>query len=188
MNIQKILLDIFLKKEIILVMKVHHFFTQEECITSINITPFHYRYLMHITNTRFRGKLTLTIDYLLKKYLAYLYKISISQEKRTLTATYQPRTKEYIIRKISIQPTYWGKLYELRFFLGYSMSFLIRIMLDWEMQEEDIPILPLFFLPRLDDEDQEEHRQINTGNNYSSKHKISHSNLEVFSLFSCPAA
>jgi len=99
-------------------MSFYHFFTQEECITSINITPFHYKYLMHITNTRFGGKLTLTINYLLKKYLVYLYKISISQEKQTLTASYQPRTKEYIIRKISIQPTYWGMLYELRFFWG----------------------------------------------------------------------
>ena len=169
-------------------MKKHYFYTQEECITSINITPFHYKYLMHVTNTRFGGKLTLTIDYLLKKYLAYLYKISIAQEKRTLTASYQPRTKEYIIRKISIQPTYWGKLYELRFFLGYSMSFLIRIMLDWDMQEQEIPFTPLFFLPRLEDEDREEHQQIQSGNNYSSKHKISHASLEVLSRFSCPAA
>ncbi len=169
-------------------MKLHHFYTQKECITSINITPFHYRYLMHITNTRFSGNLTLAVSYLLKKYLAYLYKISISQKKRTLTASYQPRTKEYIIRKISIQPTYWGKLYELRFFLGYSMSFIIRIMLDWEMQEQEIPFTPLFFLPRLDDEDREEHFQIQYGNNYSSNHKISHANLEVFSRFSCPAA
>ena len=169
-------------------MKLHHFYTQEECITSINITPFHYRYLIHITHTRFSGKLTLTIDYLLKKYLAYLYKISISQEKRTLTASYQPRTKEYIIRKISIQPTYWGKLFELRFFLGYSMSFLIRIMLDWEMREQEIPIVPLFFLPPLEDEDQEEHRQIQYGDSYSSKNKISHAKLEVYSRFSCPAA
>ncbi len=169
-------------------MKQHHFYTQEECITSINITPFHYRYLMHITNTRFGGRLSLTINYLLKKYLAYLYKISISQEKRTLTASYQPRTKEYIIRKIRIQPTYWGKLYELRFFLGYSMSFLIRIMLDWEMQEQDIPFTPLFYLPRLDDEDRAVHRQIQSGNNYSSYHKISNASLEVYSRFSCPAA
>ncbi len=169
-------------------MKIHHFFTQEECITSINITPFHYRYLMHLTNTRFEGNLTLAISYLLRKYLAHLYKISVAQEKRTLTASYQPKTKEYIIRKITIQPTYWGKLYELRFFLGYSMSFLIRIMLDWEMQEHEIPIVPLISQPPLDDEDQEEHRQIQSGNNYSSKHKISHANLEVFSRFSCPAA
>ncbi len=169
-------------------MRFHHFFTQEECVTSINITPFHYRYLMHITNKRFGGKLTLTINYLLKKYLAYLYIISISQEKQTLTASYQPRTKEYIIRKINIQPTYWGKLYELRFFLGYSMSFLIRIMLDWEMQEQEIPVIPLIVLPQLDDEDLEELRKIQTGNNYSSRHRISHANLEVFSWFSCPAA
>ncbi len=169
-------------------MKTHHFYTQEECITSINITPFHYSYLMHITNTRFRGKLTLTIDYLLKKYLAYLYNISIAQRKRTLTASYQPKTKEYVIRKISIQPTYWGKLYELRFFLGYSMSFIIRIMLDWEMQEEGIPIHPLIFKPQLDDDDQEEHRKIQYGNNYFSKNKIYHSNLEVYSEFWCPAA
>jgi len=169
-------------------MKIHHFYTQKKCITSVNITPFHYIYLMHLTNTRFGGELTLTIDYLLKKYLAYLYRISISQEKRTLTASYQPKTKEYIIRKISIQPTYWGKLYELRFFLGYSMSFIIRIMLDWEMQDNEIPIVPLIFLPSLDDEDQEEHRRIQSGNSYSSRHKITHANLEVYSRFSCPAA
>ncbi len=169
-------------------MKLHHFFTQQKCITSINITPFHYRYLMHLTQTKFGGELSLTIDYLLRKYLAYLYQISISQEKRTLTATYQPKTNEYIIRKISIQPTYWGKLYELRFFLGYSMSFLIRIMLDWEMQQEGIPIVPLFFLPSLDDENLEEDRQIQNGSNYSSKNKIGHENLEVYSWFSCPAA
>ena len=169
-------------------MKLHNFNTQEECVTSINITPFHYRFLIHLTNTRFGGELTLTINYLLKKYLAYLYKISISQEKRTLTASYQPRTKEYIIRKIRIQPTYWGELYELRFFLGYSMSFMIRIMLDWEMQEQEIPVIPLMILPPLDDEDKEEHLQIQFGNNYSSKHKICHANLEVFSWFSCPAA
>ena len=168
-------------------MRFHHFYTQKECITSINITPFHYRYLMHITNTRFQGKLTLTINYLLKKYLVYLYKISISQDKRTLTASYQPRTKEYIIRKISIQPTYWGKLYDLRFFLGYSMSFLIRIMLDWEMQEEGIPITPLFVQYPFNEEDQKEHQQIQFGNSYSSKHKINHANFEVYSKFSCPA-
>ena len=169
-------------------MKVHHFLTQKKCITSINITPFHYSYLMHLTQTKFGGELSLTIDYLLKKYLAYLYQISISQEKRTLTATYQPKTKEYMIRRISIQPTYWGKLFDLRFFLGYSISFIIRIMLDWEMQEEEMNVVPLFFLPQLDDENQEENRQIQLGNNYFSKNRICHANLEVYSEFSCPAS
>ncbi len=68
------------------------------------------------------------------------------------------------------------------------MSFLIRIMLDWEMQEQEIPIVPLITLPLLDDEDQEEHQRIQLGNNYSSNHKITRVNLEVYSSFSSPAA
>jgi len=169
-------------------MRQQHFFTHEQNVTSINITPFHYRFLMHLTNTRFGGDLSLAINYLLKKYLAYLYKISLAPTKKTLTATYQPRTKEYIVRKISVKPTYWGKLNNLRFYLGISASFILRIMLDWEMQEEGIPVVPLFFRPSLDDEDQEENNQIQNGNNYSSYNKLNHANLEVFNMFSCPAA
>ncbi len=168
-------------------MKIQNFFTHKKNITSINITPIHYQYLIDLTNTRFNGDLSLTFDYLLKRYLAYLYRISYAPTKKTLTATYQPKTKNYIIRKISIQPTYWGKLYELRFLLGYSMSFIIRIMLDWEMQQEQIPVLPLIHKPFLDIEDQEVHARIQIGNNYSSFNKVSHANLEVFSQFSCPA-
>jgi hypothetical protein len=169
-------------------MKIQHFFTCEKCITSVNLTAFHYQYLIYITETRFNGNLSLTIDYLLKRYLVYLYKISLTPNKKTLTATYQPRTKNYVIRKIQIQPTYWGKLYELRFLLGYSMSFMIRIMLDWEMQQENIAIDPIFVRPTLNFEDESTQSFIQLGNNYSSYNRISHANLEVYSEFSCPAA
>ncbi len=169
-------------------MKKQHFFTYKECKTSINITTFHYVYLIYLSETRFNGNLTLTIDYLLRKYLAYLYKISLAPTKRTLTATYQPRTKNYIIRKINIQPTYWSKLYELRFLLGFSMSFIIRIMLDWEMQDAQISIDPIFIRPPLTFEDEETHTRIQIGDNYSSYNRVNHSNLEVYSEFLCPAA
>ncbi len=169
-------------------MKIQHFFTCEKCITSVNLTAFHYQYLIYITETKFNGNLSLTIDYLLKRYLVYLYKISLTPNKKTLTATYQPRTKNYVIRKIQIQPTYWGKLYELRFLLGYSMSFMIRIMLDWEMQQENIAIDPIFVRPTLNFEDESTQSFIQLGNNYSSYNRISHANLEVYSEFSCPAA
>ena len=169
-------------------MKIQHFFTCEKCITSVNLTAFHYQYLIYITETRFNGNLSFTIDYLLKRYLVYLYKISLTPNKKTLTATYQPRTKNYVIRKIQIQPTYWGKLYELRFLLGYSMSFMIRIMLDWEMQQENIAIDPIFVRPTLNFEDESTQSFIQLGNNYSSYNRISHANLEVYSEFSCPAA
>ena len=169
-------------------MKTQHFFTNEVCKTSINITSFHFEYLIYLTKTRFNGNLSLTIDYLLKKYLTYLYRISLAPEKRTLTASYQPRTKNYVVRKISIQPTYWGKLYELRYLLGYSISYILRIMLDWEMQEDGIPIEPIVIKPQLVQEDEEIHSRIQVGNNYSCYNRVSHWNLEVYSEFSCPAA
>jgi hypothetical protein len=169
-------------------MKTQHFFTHEECKTSINLTQFHYQYLMDLTESHFNGNLSLTIDYLLRRYLVYLYKISLTPTKRTLTASYQPRTKNYIVRKIQIQPTYWGKLHELRFLLGFSMSFILRIMLDWEMQQEQIPVEPIFIMPQLTPIDEEIHARIQFGNNYSSYNRVSHTNLEVYSEFSCPAA
>jgi len=169
-------------------MKAQQFFTHEACKTSINLTRFHYQYLMVLTETHFNGNLSLTIDYLLRRYLVYLYKISLAPTKRTLTASYQPRTKNYVIRKITIQPTYWGKLHELRFFLGFSMSFILRIMLDWEMQQEEIPVEPIFIMPPLTPTDEEIHARIQFGNNYSSYNRVSHGNLEVYSVFWCPAA
>ncbi len=120
--------------------------------------------------------------------MTYHYKISIASSKRTLTATYQPKTKEYIIRKINIQPNYCGKLNNLRFYLGYSVSFIIRIMLNWEMQEEGIPVIPLLTRHPLNPEDIEEHEQIQFGNSYSSYNKLNYGNLEVYNMFSCPAA
>ncbi len=169
-------------------MKKQHFFTYKECRTSMNITPFHYAYLIYLKETRFNGDLSLTIDFLLKKYLVYLYKISLAPSKKTLTATYQPRTKNYLIRKIYIQPTYWSKLFELRFLLGLSISFIIRIMLEWEMQEEEISINPVFIRPALTIEDEEVHARIQFGDNYFSYKRVSHANLEVYSEFSCPVA
>jgi hypothetical protein len=63
-------------------MKIQHFFTCEKCITSVNLTAFHYQYLIYITETQFNGNLSLTIDYLLKRYLVYLYKSVLHQIKK----------------------------------------------------------------------------------------------------------
>jgi len=169
-------------------MRSHNFISHKNVKTTVNLTPFHYQYLMYLTNTRFEGDLSLAINYLLKKYLVFLYRISISQTKRSLTATYQPKTKGYKIKTIRIQTTYWGKLYDLRKFLGYSISFIIRIMLDWEMQDQHIPVAGLFELPHLNPEDREEHARIQHGDNYAFRNSMHHENLEVYVEFSCPAA
>ncbi len=67
------------------------------------------------------------------------------------------------------------------------MSFIIRIMLEFEMQQENIAIEPVFVIPPLYFKGEEIESQIQRGNNYSSYSKVSHANLEVYSEFLCPA-
>ncbi len=99
----------------------------------------HFDFLRQLANNRYNGNISKTILYLISKYLKYLYQIKNIDIKRTMTIDYQPKTKEYKRYWITINPTYWGNLYNLRFSLGYSMSFLLRIMLDWEMEEYQQP-------------------------------------------------
>ncbi len=110
--------------------------TLEKQKVCIHLKPQHYVYLKYLSRRKFHGNISKTILYLLSKYLKYLYKIKQPQIKRKTTATYQPKTKEYKKYIIFINPTYWAKLNHLRNYLGYSMSFIIRITLDWEMSNE----------------------------------------------------
>ncbi len=105
----------------------------------IHLSPHHFKFLKQLASIRYEGDISKTILYLLSKYLKFLYQIKKIDQKRTLTIDYQPPTKEYKRYWININPTYWGHLYNLRFSLGYSMSFLLRIMIDWEMIENQEP-------------------------------------------------
>ncbi len=115
----------------------------------VNLEPHHFEFLTQIANTRFRGNYNNTIFYLLNKYLNFLYTIRITPTKRTETATYQPKTKRYRRWTILVNPVLWSKLFEMRHFIGYSMSALLRIMLDWEMQGMGYDIIPLIPMPVL---------------------------------------
>ena len=131
----------------------------------INLEPIHFEFLRELS-TRFGGNFSNTIFYLLNKYLNHVYRIRITPTKQTETATYQPVTKQYKRWTIHINPVLWSKLFEMRHFVGYSMSALIRIMLDWEMQEMEYDIIPLIPLPVLtkDNNQQQTSKLIN---NYS---------------------
>ncbi len=113
------------------------FKTKETHRVCIHLKPIHYEYLKQLSFTRFEGSISQTILYLLSKYLKYLYQIKTIDIKKTLTINYQPATKNYRRYWIIIHPTYWGNLYNLRFSLGYSMSYLLRIMIEWEMEENN---------------------------------------------------
>ena len=120
----------------------------------INLTPMHYNYLREIANRFYNQSISDAIQYLLTKYLIFLYEIRITPYKRTETATYQPTTKQYKRYSIKINPTLWSKLFDSRRFLGYSISAILRILLDWEMQSLGRDILPLIPLPQIESTDE----------------------------------
>lgn len=131
-------------------MKDHtRFKTQNTNRICINLKSEHYLFLKQLSNTKFDGNLSETILYLISKYLKSLYKIKQTANKKTLTITYQPKTKEYIKYNITVNINYWAKVNSLKFYLGYSMSFILRIMIDWEMMEENIQYTPLILKPQL---------------------------------------
>ncbi|GIX41316.1 MAG: hypothetical protein KatS3mg129_1049 [Leptospiraceae bacterium] len=49
-----------------------------------------------------------------------------------MTAKYQPVTRKYKKYWIVMKPPLLGKMYQLRYYLGFSMSCILRIMLDWD--------------------------------------------------------
>jgi hypothetical protein len=130
-------------------MRQDRYTTKKFSFVCLNLEPQHYEFLKEIANTRFDGSSYRTIFYLLNKYLHHLYEIRITPSKLTETATYQPRTKQYKRRTIKMNPVLWSKLFETRHFVGYSISAMIRIMLDWEMQSQGYDIIPLVALPQL---------------------------------------
>ena len=130
-------------------MRVDQYTTKKFSFVCLNLEPQHYEFLKEIANTRFDGSSYRAIFYLLNKYLHHLYVIRITPSKLTETATYQPRTKQYKRRTIKMNPVLWSKLFETRHFVGYSISAMVRIMLDWEMQSQGYDIIPLVALPQL---------------------------------------
>lgn len=99
----------------------------------INLEPEYYFFLIELSENKFDGDMEQTFLYLISKYMKYLYKIKIGGSK--IATQYQPTTKKYEKFWIEMNPTHMAKLKNLRFYLGYSVSFIIRILIEWEKQE-----------------------------------------------------
>lgn len=143
----------FAQTEIFIYMKEDRYTTRRIYPVCINLEPRHFEFLKEIAITRFNGNFPLAIQSLLNKYQNHLYEIRITPTKQTETATYQPKTKQYKRRTINMNPVLWSKLFESRHFVGYSISALIRILLDWEMQSLGYDIIPMIPLPDLNTSD-----------------------------------
>ncbi|MDW7977165.1 MAG: hypothetical protein RMI35_11470, partial [Leptospiraceae bacterium] len=112
------------------------FLAKELHVVCVNLSPMHFLYLQYLAQSKFQGDFARTVESLLKRNLGKIYPKSISHIKRTLTAKYQPRTKKYQRFWISVSPVMWGRLFQLRLYMGYSVSYLIRILLELEMMGE----------------------------------------------------
>lgn len=105
-------------------------FVESHCI-GISILSDYYQILLDLSKHDF--------DQLLK-YLYYKYhKRILSQKqapyKRTATAIYQPKSKNYKNVKLkNVSPYIWDKYWDLRKMTGYSISYIIRIFLEWEIE------------------------------------------------------
>jgi hypothetical protein len=139
----------FTQKGIIYYMRQDNYITHQYHPVCINLEPIHFEFLAEIAMTQFDGNYSNTIYYLLNRYLNQLYKIRTTPIKRTETASYQPKTLRYRRKVIKMNPVLWSKLFEMRHFIGYSISALIRILLDWEMQQQGYDIIPLIPMPNI---------------------------------------
>lgn len=82
-----------------------------------------------------RGKHNKYLKYLYFKYHKRLLSIKHAPNKKTATTTYQPTTKRYKNLKLTnINPYLWDKYWDLRRITGYSISYILRMFLEWEME------------------------------------------------------
>ncbi len=99
----------------------------------LNILPEYYQILIEYSSRDINKYL----EYLYCKYSKNLLRKKISHRKKSATSEYQPITKRYKQIKIKrINPYIWDKYKDLKRISGYSISFIIRIFLEWEMLEK----------------------------------------------------
>ncbi len=130
-----------------------------------------------------QNNLSNLLEYLIRKYkYNVLNQKSISSLGRG-SVQYQPKTKNYkrIILK-NINPYLWKELKIIKNTTGYSISYIIRVMIEWEMQSKGHYITPLLPLePVLSNNTQQQLSQNNfiAINNYQWKEVWSRHNNEI---------
>lgn len=90
----------------------------------------------------------LFLESLYEKHKQKILRHKIAPIKKTATTQYQPKYSEY--KKIviySISPNLWKRYKHLKEITGYSISYIIRAFIEWELMEkqEEVtnPLIPL---------------------------------------------
>ncbi|MFN3604549.1 MAG: DUF1564 family protein [Leptonema sp. (in: bacteria)] len=88
------------------------------------------------------------LEFLIQKYEKQILYSKAQHQLKRASCQYQPKTKDYkriVIRGVS--PEIWRRLKNLKSLTGYSISYLFRVMLEWELENRGKPIQPL--LPQI---------------------------------------
>ncbi|MFN3604016.1 MAG: hypothetical protein ACK4UJ_04830 [Leptonema sp. (in: bacteria)] len=125
-------------------LSIHHFEFEKNHRYCIYIQPDLFSFL----ERRSKGNYQAYLEYLIQKYKQMLILQKKIESLKKSTCSYQPKTKNYksVILK-NITPELWRRLKTLKATTGYSISFIIRIFIEWEMQNENISVEPL--IPQL---------------------------------------
>ncbi|MFN3604586.1 MAG: hypothetical protein ACK4UJ_07730 [Leptonema sp. (in: bacteria)] len=120
-------------------MHINHYQLNKTHRYCIYIQPKLYAFLKQ----KSRGDISGYIETLYQNYKDRLIQNKKLDALQNAVSEYQPKTKEYkriVIRAISTD--LWKRLKELKAFSGYSISFILRIFIEWEMEKEE-SIIPL---------------------------------------------
>lgn len=116
------------------IQETTHYSFKENHDIGLNILPEYYKILIEFSEQNVNKYL----EYLYCKYYKNMLRKKIAHTKKSATAEYQPKTRRYIQVKIKkISPYIWDKYKDLKRISGYSISFIIRIFLEWEMIERN---------------------------------------------------
>ncbi|MFN3603262.1 MAG: DUF1564 family protein [Leptonema sp. (in: bacteria)] len=88
------------------------------------------------------------LEFLIQKYEKQILYSKAQRQLKRASCQYQPKTKDYkriVIRGVS--PEIWRRLKSLKSLTGYSVSYLFRVMLEWELENQGKPIQPI--LPQI---------------------------------------
>lgn len=123
------------------------------------------------------------LEYLIQNYKPALLENKHKTTLESATCKYQPKTKDYqriLLRNIS--PHLWKTLKELKRLTGYSISYIIRVFLEWEMLKQNQNIHSLLPLRQpLNQNDY--HPSTSHINNYKLCEMWDDRNREISSIF-----
>lgn len=128
------------------------------------------------------GNLNSFFEYLYEKFKSRIMILKIAPIKRTATTQYQPKEEYKKIKLKKIDPTLWKKYWELRLLTGYSISYIVRVFIEWELLDRGKEIETLLPAIKIEDRRLQYYYpdQYQTLNRYSIRHACDSRHRRVY--------